>query len=419
MPNLYNRATPLHNVRGRIQYLKNPDKQEKILAIHDGAAELLNGHFWKQLSKESQEAFERYGEKSRTITKRNGETEEKKLKCCEGREIMITLSNSLLERMSPEKICSVLADTFKKEYGLTVAIGLHLKGKGSKKDNLHAHVVFPERQLLAEPEVKIAERALFFDADGKRRYKKSEILDENKQLLPGCRVIKKGEVYEKRYFGAVNQEYYSKEWLKNLKTNVILPLRNDVLRGDVEVEEYNKASGKLTQQHVQKWMTSSAAIRVLKYNEMVVEFNRLVDRGVISRGKALDYQAQISKSPNKNKVLQTVLWQVRADRNRESRTKQTIYTRTDWKIQSMVDAVRVAREENISSAVEFDDVLKKKGKELAEAKREYAKAQESGDVLALMDAAKKIKEATENYKKVAKAKEATQHKTIPNGPDDR
>lgn len=281
MPNIYVRATALPNVKGRVDYITSPNRQEKLLASFDSTTELLDGKFWHTLSKESQAAFEMHGQKTRTVRTKDGRMIEKELECTEGRELMIMLSNHLLKRMTPDQIVETLAKEFKTELGIdNVAIGLHLKHDKNGPDNLHAHVVFPERELLLEPTGKIAERNLFFDANGKRCYKKSEILDADKQLLPGCKIIKKGELYEQRHFGNVDTKYSSKSWLRSVKTDFVLPLRNGKLRGDVRVTEYNKRSGKLPQQHVGNAVSKAApakAERIRQHNEDVRQYNKAVD----------------------------------------------------------------------------------------------------------------------------------------------
>ena len=49
-------------------------------------------------------------------------------------------------------------------------------------------------------ERKIASRNMFYDETGKHVRTKKEILDEDGNLRPGCKVIKKGEVYETKFF---------------------------------------------------------------------------------------------------------------------------------------------------------------------------------------------------------------------------
>lgn len=292
MPNHYARATALPNVCGRLDYISNPDRQEHLLAFHDGAADLLEGQFWHTLASECRSAFEQYGDKTK--------------KCCEGREIVQPLSNALLQRMDPEAIAKIITQTFKDNAGLTVAVAIH---QNKKENNLHAHIIFPERQLLQEPVgQKVAERNLFFDETGKRRYKKAEILDENKELRPGCKIVKKGELYgEVRHFGSVEPGFSRKGWLQDLKTNVLLPMVNGPLKGDIEFTQYNASTGKLAQQHIGKDATPEIQERIRVYNQEVKVYNRLVDTGIVHPAVAADVQAKVRQAPERNRVLQELV----------------------------------------------------------------------------------------------------------------
>ena len=402
MPNLYARASALPDVVGRVKYISNPDKQEFLLAAYDGAADLLGGQFWQQLAKESQAAFEQFGYEERA-------GREKKLKCCEGRELVIQLSNALLERMTPEEIAKTIADEFRSSLGLTVAVGLHRKSKGEKHDNLHAHVVFPERTLLDEPVIKVAERSLFFGADGKRRYKKSDILDANKQLLPGCRIVQKGEVYEQRYFGSVDQKYSSKSWLKDTKTNVILRLRNGALKGDVEITEYDRRTGKLPLQHIGKETQARDAVQILRANEMVRKFNAMVDNGQISHTLALKYQTQILGAASRNAALFHALRELENTRRRNEREalresgEKHIQAYHDYELQRQIDAVRICREVGVSNATELEKKKAELGREYGIAKKKYEVAQEQGDLMAQMQAAEEFNAVSKRLSEVHRA----------------
>lgn len=296
MPGHYARATALSNVGGRIDYISSPERQEHLLAFHDSAADLLDGQFWPTLASECRTAFEQYGDKTK--------------KCCEGREIMQPLSNALLQRMEPKEIAKIIADEFREKLGLTVAVAVH---QNSKEINLHAHIIFPERQLLQEPVIKVAERALFFDAEGKRRYKKSEILDADKQLLPGCRIVKKGEIYESRCFGSVDPKYSKKAWLESTKTDVLLPLINGKLKGDVEFTKFDPSSGKLPLQHVGnvKHVDDPAAqekaAQIEAYNQRVKEFNALVDAKIVPRAEVITLRNEVRAAPQKNGTIRAVI----------------------------------------------------------------------------------------------------------------
>ena len=415
MPNLYARSTALPNVVGRVDYISSPNRQERLLGSYDAAAELLGGLFWEILAKESQAAYEQFSAKER-----DGDA----LKCCQGREMVIQLANELLQRLTPEEICKIIADEFMEKEGLICTVGLHLKHDTDKSDNLHAHVVFPERQLLDKPVIKTAQRNLFFDAEGRRCYKKSDILDADGQLLPGCSIVKKGEVYEQRYFGSVDAKFSSKAWLKHLKTDVILPLRNGKLRGDVEITEYDKSTGKLAQQHIGNDVINAPggaeiAARIEEYNELVKEYNALVDAGRISHENAMRAQKIVEASWNKNQDLEEcirrlmeirrkALKEMREQRLREAAEQQAAALQTrqqnndidnligkaeqeyeetgpqqrrikvkhDWRAQAMVDTVRIAREVGASNLADMERAKKQRGIEFGKAKQALAAAQE-------------------------------------------
>ena len=46
---------------------------------------------------------------------------------------------------------------------------------------------------------------------------KKEILDERGEIRPGCRIVKKGEVYETNLFEPKNQEFKSKKFTEEMK----------------------------------------------------------------------------------------------------------------------------------------------------------------------------------------------------------
>lgn len=60
-----------------------------------------------------------------------------------------------------------------------------------RKTNYHIHLIFSERKLLPEPDIKIATRSVFYDETGKRVRTKKEITGEDGQIRKGCTVIKR------------------------------------------------------------------------------------------------------------------------------------------------------------------------------------------------------------------------------------
>ena len=295
MPNLFARQTALTNVGGRIDYISNPERQENLLAVYDGAADRADGAYWRLLAQECKEAS-KHAAPDR--------------KCVQGRELIIQLSNALLDRMTPAQIAKILAFSFEQKYGRPCVVAVHFN---ADRTNLHAHLIYSERDLLPEPVVKVAPRALFFDETGKRCYKKKEIQDEARDLRPGCRIVAKGAIYERRVFSAVDPSFSQKGWLKDCKANWLLPLRNGDLKGDVTITMYNKDSGKLAQQHVGpvKHVDDPAAkekaAQISEYNQAVKEFNGLVDAKAVIRTEVAAMQQSVQAAPKKNNVIQVVI----------------------------------------------------------------------------------------------------------------
>lgn len=294
MPNLYVRHTVLTDIGGRIDYISSPKRQENLLAVHDGAADKAEGTYWRQLAAECQESSKYTAAGKKTV---------------EGRELALALSNSLLDRMTPEEIAKELAESFEQRYNRPAIVAVHWN---KTKSNLHAHLIFSERELLKEPKEKVAPRAMFFDEQGQRRYKKAEVLDDQGDVRPGCRIVAKGEIYERKIFGPVDRQFGDKHqaWLKTMKTEWLLPLRNGKLQGDVEVTEYDPSSGKLAYQHVgnkaQNMKNGTTKAQIEAYNAEVKTWNRNVDRGLLPVPVAEELGAKVSRQKQKNTLLHRI-----------------------------------------------------------------------------------------------------------------
>ena len=86
-----------------------------------------------------------------------------------------------------------------------------------QRTNYHIHLVFSERKMLEQPEVKIATRNMFYDEQGKHRRTKKEILDEHGNIRAGCSIIPKGEVYESHIFTKKEEWFKNKAFTKEVK----------------------------------------------------------------------------------------------------------------------------------------------------------------------------------------------------------
>lgn len=185
----------LSNVKGRISYISDPKRQEYLYATFSTREDMA---FWNDLAKECQEEFKRFGTEG---------------KCIEARELIIALPEEYTQ-FDPKRVLREFTEQFKKRYDVECVSALH---HNKTKKNYHIHLIFSERRLLPEPEVKIATRSVFYDELGKRVRTKKEITGEDGQIREGCTVIKKGEVYEKHLFTAKDEVFKNELFLDEAK----------------------------------------------------------------------------------------------------------------------------------------------------------------------------------------------------------
>ena len=184
----------LPNVKGRISYITSHARQENLYATYRTA----DNEFWNNLARESQQEFKRSGAEG---------------KCIEARELIIALPE-VYTQYEPQQVLEDFTEEFHKRYGVECVSALH---HNKRKTNYHIHLIFSERTLLPEPEIKIAARSVFFDETGKRVRTKKEIMGRDGKIRDGCTVIKKGEIYESRLFSAKDDRFKSEPFLREVK----------------------------------------------------------------------------------------------------------------------------------------------------------------------------------------------------------
>ena len=184
----------LPNVKGRISYITSHARQENLYATYRTA----DNEFWKNLARESQQEFKRSGTEG---------------KCIEARELIIALPE-IYTRYEPQEVLEDFTEEFRKRYGVECVSALH---HNKRKTNYHIHLIFSERKLLPEPDIKIATRSVFYDETGKRLRTKKEITGEDGQIRKGCTVIKKGDVYESHLFTVKDDKFKSEPFLREVK----------------------------------------------------------------------------------------------------------------------------------------------------------------------------------------------------------
>ena len=184
----------LPNVKGRISYITSHARQENLYATYRTA----DSTFWSNLARESQQEFQRSGTEG---------------KCIEARELIIALPE-IYTQYEPQQVLTDFTEEFRRRYGVECVSALH---HNKRKTNYHIHLIFSERKLLPEPDVKVASRSVFFDETGKRVRTKKENTGEDGQIRKGCTVIKKGEVYESHLFTAKDTRFKGEPFLREIK----------------------------------------------------------------------------------------------------------------------------------------------------------------------------------------------------------
>lgn len=188
------RQTKLHDVCGRVHYISSHEEQEHLYATYETNPE----PFWEDLARECQTEFKKSGAHG---------------KCIEARELVIALPKSL-QQFNPNELLKYFTEEFKRQYGVECSSALH---HNPRKTNYHIHLIYSERTLLDDPMKKVARRNLFFNAYGKKVRAKKDILDEAGNLLPGCRIVPKGEVYEQHMFSNKNDYFKSRAFVREVK----------------------------------------------------------------------------------------------------------------------------------------------------------------------------------------------------------
>ena len=248
----------LHNLSGRITYISSHAKQEHLYKVY---ATEPDRAFWRELAKCNQEEFAKSGT--------NG-------KCIEARELMIALPESFIS-YDHDYLLKKMVDEFKERYGMECFAALH---HNKRKTNLHIHMIFAERKRLDQPEEKTATRNMFYDEQGKHVRTKKEILDGDGNIRKGCKIIKKGEVYERRIFTIKDIRFKQESFLDEAKVFYTDLINQMVVDNKDRLSIFDKNGPYLATKKVGKNNPKAEAIKA--GNEIRMEWNNAVDRAIVS-----------------------------------------------------------------------------------------------------------------------------------------
>ena len=248
----------LHNLSGRITYISSHAKQEYLYEVY---ATELDREFWRELAKCNQEEFEKSGT--------NG-------KCIEARELMIALPESFINH-DHDYLLKKMVDEFKKQYGVECFAALH---HNKRKTNLHIHMIFAERKQLEQPIEKVATRNMFYDEQGHHVRTKKEILDGDGNIRKGCKIIKKGEVYERKIFTVKDSRFKQESFLDEAKVFYTDLINQMVIDDKDRIGIFDKNGPYLATKKIGK--NNPKAEEIKADNEIRMEWNRAVDRAIVS-----------------------------------------------------------------------------------------------------------------------------------------
>ena len=250
--------TKLSNVRGRITYISSHAKQEHLYAVY----ETTDRNYWTELARCSQQEFKKSGVDG---------------KCIEARELIIALPESLYEQGMPDMLLKSFTDKFKEKYGVECVAALH---HNKRMTNFHIHLIFSERQLLAEPVIKIATRNMFYDEHSNHVRTKKEILDEAGNIRKRCKVIGKGEIYEKKLFTSKNTRFKQEDFLDEVKLFYTRMINHWVTDEKDRLTVFDRNGPYLATKKIGR--NNPKAEQIEQDNKLRMDWNREVDRAIIS-----------------------------------------------------------------------------------------------------------------------------------------
>ncbi len=194
----------------------------------------------------------------------------------------------------------LFTESFHKRYGVECSAALH---HNKAKTNYHIHLVFSERKMLEQPEVKIATRNMFYDEQGKHRRTKKEVLDEQGNLRAGCSIIPKGEVYESHIFTKKDEWFKNKTFTKEVKELFTDTINRYVKEESEKLSVFQQGGVYLATKKIGK--NNPKAEEIKADNSARQEWNRTVDVA-LAEGIANEMVMEIKRKEIADKVALSV-----------------------------------------------------------------------------------------------------------------
>lgn len=252
--NSFIQISKLGNLKGRIDYITNPKRQENLYAVYN----TTDDTFWHDLARCNRLEFKKSGSAG---------------KCIESRELIIALPEPFCN-MDKQKVLEDFTELFRKTYGVNCIAAMH---HNKTKTNLHIHLIFSEREELKNGIKKIATRNMFYDETGKHVRTKKEILDDSGNVRKGCNIIRKGQVYEYNRFSKKKAEFKARSFLKGVKTLYTEHI-NSFLNDKDKLQVFNNKDIYLPTKKIGK--NNPKAEQIRRNNQVRMRWNSTVDEAL-------------------------------------------------------------------------------------------------------------------------------------------
>ena len=254
--NSFIQISKLGNLKGRIDYITNPKRQENLYAVYN----TTDDTFWHDLAGCNRLKFKKSGSAG---------------KCIESRELIIALPEPFCN-IDKQRVLKDFTELFRKTYGVNCIAAMH---HNKTKTNLHIHLIFSEREELKNGIKKISTRNMFYDETGKHVRTKKEILDDNGNVRKGCNIIRKGQVYEYNRFSKKKVEFKARSFLKGVKSLYTEHI-NSFLNDKDKLQVFNNKDVYLPTKKIGK--NNPKAEQIEADNRVRTMWNQTVDRALVS-----------------------------------------------------------------------------------------------------------------------------------------
>ena len=181
-----------------MRYLQDKKKHPDICLTYSTCSKKT----WYEYFKVNQESFNGSGQNGR---------------CVQAREFILIFPKEFYN-LNPEirqEFLERVVEKYKALYGIEIYAAMH--GSDRDENNLHIHCMYMEREQIVEQD-KIAKRNMYFSPEGKQvRAKKDAVDPVTKELLPGFRMVPKGECYGNVSWTAKDKFLRSNEFTRQIK----------------------------------------------------------------------------------------------------------------------------------------------------------------------------------------------------------